>query len=83
MNKYTVQFFAECPNNGIRILYTFCLSTLSRIMVEDLSKTVAQISDGYHEDIADHLHKQFGGLQVLSATHHGVEIVTTRGSLAT
>ena len=48
-------------------------------MVEHIVTATRMIRTGYHETIADALHKQFGGSQVLMAHHHGVDIKTVRG----
>ena len=36
MNKYTTNFFAVCPNNGIRIGYELTITTGRVIHVEDI-----------------------------------------------
>lgn len=79
MNKYTTQFFCFCPNNGVRILYTWVIETKEKHMVEDLIDAVTLDHVGFHEEIADDLHREFGGFQILKAHHHGVDIETTRG----
>jgi ribosomal protein L20A (L18A) len=48
------------------------------IMVEDIKKHTEYTEAAYHEDIADLLYAELGGRQTLTATHHGVEIVTVR-----
>ena len=78
MNTYTTQFFARCPNNGIRILYTLVLEITSVVMAEDLIDAVTLLDRGYHEAMADHLLREFGGKQTLTASHHGVDIKTVR-----
>ena len=80
MNKYTTQFFCFCPTNGVRILYTWIVETNQVHMVEDLIDVVTLHDKGYHEAIADDLHKEFGGKQILKANHHGVDIETIRGN---
>lgn len=78
MNTYTTQFFAFCPNNGARILYTLVLEIASVVMVEDLIDAVTLHARGFHEVIADDLSREFGGKQTMTAHHHGVEIKTVR-----
>ena len=78
MNTYTVQFFAFCPVNGVRILYTLSIEIDLVIMAETLIDTVTLIDKGFHEEIADDLLREFGGKQVMTANHHGVEIKTVR-----
>ena len=78
MNAYTTKFFADCPTNGIRIAYTLRIETSEVLAVETLIATVESVGDGYHEEIADDMHKRFGGVQTLTADHHGVTIETTR-----
>lgn len=78
MNAYTTTFFAECPNNRTRITYRLRIETSEVIGVETLIEAVQAIEEGYHEEIADRLHGDFGGKQTLTADHHGVTIETTR-----
>ena len=78
MNNYTVQFFAFCPVNGVRIFYTLSIEIDLVIMAEALIDAVTLIDKGFHEEIADDLFREFGGHQTLLANHHGVEIKTTR-----
>lgn len=80
MNKYTVKFFANCPNNGVRIEYTLTITVMKTIQVETLIDTTSKYDNWYHEDIADSLFERFKGQQVLTAFHHGVFIETTRVS---
>jgi hypothetical protein len=47
------------------------------IMVEDIQAAVNKL-EGFHEDFADSLLRQFGGRQTLSAHHHGTDIQTIR-----
>jgi hypothetical protein len=78
LNAYTVSFYANCPNNNIRIGYRLRIETYEVIGVEDLIATVEAVGKGYHEEIADDMHKRFGGVQTMTAEHHGVTIETTR-----
>lgn len=78
MNAYTTDFFAICPNNGIRIRYRLRIETESVIPVETIVAVVGGLSEGFHEPFADLLHATFGGMQTLVADHHGVTIETTR-----
>ncbi len=80
MNKYTVKFFANCPNNGVRIEYTLTITVRKTIEVETLIDTTSKYDNWYHEDIADSLSERFKGQQVLTAFHHGVFIETVRVS---
>jgi hypothetical protein len=79
MNEYTTEFFAHCPTNGVRIKYTLVIITSEVVMVERIIDTVNLLDRGYHEAFADQLLREFGGRQTLTADHHGVRIVTTRG----
>jgi hypothetical protein len=81
MNIYTRTFVAMCPNNGATIIYTLRIETDKMIQVEHIVTATQMIGKGYHEVIADSLHAQFGGLQVMRAHHHGVDIETVRGKL--
>lgn len=79
MNKYSCTFVAECPNNAEQIIYSLVIEAGKQIMVEHIVTATRMIRKGYHEAIADALHRQFGGRQVLRAHHHGVDIETIRG----
>jgi len=48
-------------------------------MVEEIVAQCASIGSKFHEEIADHLYRVFGGSQVIKALHHGVWIETQRG----
>lgn len=78
MNTYSTEFFALCPTNNVRIKYTLTIVSDRVIMVEDIIDEVTLHDRGYHEEIADQLHRVFGGTQTLVAEHHGVTIVTSR-----
>jgi hypothetical protein len=79
VNRYSRIFVATCPNNGEQIIYTLIIETVGRMLqVEHIVTATALIKQGYHEQIADELHRRFGGRQVLRAHHHGVDIETVR-----
>lgn len=78
MNRYSTEFFAFCPANGVRVKYELTIRTDRMIEVEEIVNKVTLHHRGYHEDIADQLYECFGGLQVLHAYHHGVTIKTIR-----
>lgn len=78
MNAYTTEFFASCPNNGLRIKHRLRIETRAIMPVEQIIAKVEAISEGYHEEVADELLAAFGGVQTLVADHHGVTIETTR-----
>lgn len=78
MNKYSLKFFAYCPENNLRIEYDLQIMLKTKIMAEDLIDAVNLIDRGHHEEIANQLHREFGGLQTLKAYHHGVNIETIR-----
>lgn len=78
-NRYSHTFVASCPNNGAMIIYSLVIETQDRmIQVEHIVIATSLIKQGYHEQIADELHRRFGGRQVLKAHHHGVDIETVR-----
>lgn len=80
MNRYSRIFVAACPNNGESIIYSLTIETKERmIQVEHIVTATALIKQGFHEQIADELHRRFGGRQTLQAHHHGVDIETVRG----
>jgi len=79
-NRYMHRFVATCPNNGAMIVYDLVIETADKmIQVEHITTATALIKQGYHEQIADELHRRFGGRQTLRAHHHGVDIETVRG----
>lgn len=79
MNIYTRQFVAACPNNGQSIIYNLRIEVADRMIpAEHIVTATALIKQGFHEQIADELHRRFGGRQVLRAHHHGVDIETIR-----
>ena len=78
MNRYTTEFFSQCPNNNVRIKYTFVIETSTVIQVEQIIDAVMLLDRGFHEELADQLHREFGGKQTLTAHHHGVLIETER-----
>lgn len=78
MNIYTTEFFAFCPVNEVRIKYTLRIESATMIKVEDIIDEVTLHQRGFHEEIADQLHRVFGGMQKLNANHHGVDIETLR-----
>lgn len=77
-NTYTTEFFANCPNNGIRIKYRLRIESPIPISVEQITAAVEATGEGFHEDIADAFAQRLRGYQVLTADHHGVTIETTR-----
>ena len=66
------------PNNAESIIYDLIIETDRTIMVEHIVTATQMNRTGYHEVIADALHRQFGGRQVLRAHHHGVNIETVQ-----
>lgn len=78
MNAYTTEFFAACPNNGIRIKYRLRIETRQVLSVEEILAALDATDEGYHEEIADAMAERFGGVQTLTAEHHGILIETTR-----
>jgi len=81
VNTYRSEFFAACPTNGVRIKYSLQISTVKTIRVEDLIIAMEGIDQMYHEEIADEFCNRFGGMQTLTAEHHGVQIETLRGAV--
>lgn len=77
-NTYIINYETKCPNNGDTIQYTLHITSLEKIMAEDIEDAV-RFRDSYHEDMADILHQRFGGSQLLTATHGKVKIQTLRG----
>lgn len=83
-NIYTYKFTAACPNNQQTISYTLELATKWVVMVEDIQdfcSQAAELGKPYHESIADFIHAKLGGVQIITAHHHGCDIRTVRGSL--
>lgn len=77
-NTYRHTFVAECPNNAQAIVYSLEIVTDKTVMVEHILTACSLMRRAYHEDIADQLHERFGGTQVITANHHGVQIETRR-----
>jgi hypothetical protein len=78
-NVYTLLFTTVCPVNSLPVQYELEVTSVHRIMAEDLQAACAELKTGLHEDIADKLYERFGGRQSLKAFHHGVDIFTRRG----
>ena len=78
MNIYTTEFFATCPNNGVRIKYHLRIETSAVVPVEQLVAKIESLYEGFHEGFADELFVAFGGKQILTADHHSVTIETVR-----
>lgn len=78
MNTYKIKFFSRCPTNGIRIEYDLTIAHQEVVTVEKIIDATELMTRNYHEEIADQLHREFGGVQTLIANHHGVTIETLR-----
>lgn len=78
MNTYETIFWADCPANGERIVYSLTIRTAAFIKVESLVARLKQMTSAFHEDIADMLFAEFGGHQTMTAEHGGVTITTER-----
>lgn len=79
MNIYRREFVAHCPNNDKPIKYRLEIQTEAVIMVEDIvAATELAVEKPYHESLADRFFEMFGGRQIMTAHHHGVDIETTR-----
>lgn len=81
MNIYRFNFIARCPTNGKLISYTYELRKpdTEKVLIEHIKTATALLDSGFHEDIADILFNRFGGVQILKANHHEVDIETRRG----
>lgn len=60
------------------IIYKLEIKTVGMIFVEHIKTATTLIKSGYHEAIADELHRRFGGHHRMTATHQGVEVETIR-----
>lgn len=78
MNAYSIEFFANCPNNGIRIKYHLRIESETPIRVESIVTEIERVKDVFHEEIATQLAYALPGKHTLTAEHHGVLIETTR-----
>ena len=78
LNIYSYGFTTVCPNDGQYIYYSFDLQVNKIVMVEDIIKKCKTFKSEYQESIANELHKEFGGIQRLTATHQNVKIETLR-----
>ena len=80
MNTYKYNFEIECPNNNNqRIAYRVEITVDRVIMVENIASFFLSYTAAFHEEVADASYETFGGYQVISAHHHGVDIETRRG----
>jgi hypothetical protein len=81
MNLYRTWFAARCVNNGKAIEYDLQIESENFIMAEKIEDAVHQCAavGMYHEEIADFLHVELGGVQTLHAWHGRVELTTVRG----
>ncbi|MCY1557038.1 hypothetical protein D9M68_938490 [compost metagenome] len=77
-NIYRHVFSAKCPNDGELITYKLEIKTAETIMVERIKIFTWAINIGYHEQLADELHREFGGEQRMVAFHQDAEIETVR-----
>lgn len=81
MNFYRTSVRAKCPSNSALITYHLEIRTRRLIKVEDIVEVLEALTSEptYHEDLADKLWDELGGItQTLTAHHHGVDIETTR-----
>jgi hypothetical protein len=76
-NEYRHTFKSRCPNNDRLIEYQLKIQSSEVIMVEDIISE-CQVKSTFHEPLADALFERFGGVQELTAFHHGVHIRTVR-----
>lgn len=82
MNIYRHRFGCLCPVNKQLIIYELVIQSLKMIYVEKIVVACKMYEQAYHEKMADDLAKQFPGtFQVLTAHHHGVDLVTERGAV--
>ncbi|MGO4151393.1 hypothetical protein [Cupriavidus sp. YAF13] len=81
MNIYRHQFICVCPANGKSIVFDLEIKSTKMIHVEHITTAAAVHGAAYHEELADFLQESLGGHQELKAHHHGVDIVTYRGSV--
>lgn len=79
MNIYKKPFVVKCPSDNDMIIYNLEIHNDEMVRVEHINTAIALITEGYQENIADTLYDRFGGYQIITATHQGVEIVTERG----
>ena len=79
MNIYRYEFVAKCPVNEKPIAYKLVIQSTTTIYVEDIVNEVNRHAKIFHEELADKLHLSFGGVQIMVAHHHGVDIETRRG----
>lgn len=78
MNVYQGVFKSVCPSDGDNIIYTYTIYSDNVLMVEDINRKVSLFKQAYHEQCADDLFSEFGGKQIMEATHQGVKIITYR-----
>jgi hypothetical protein len=79
MNIYRHQFICTCPENSKPIIYQLEIQSEKVIRVEHIVLACDLYRQAFHEAIADSLFERFGGVQIMTAHHHGVDIETRRG----
>lgn len=81
MNTYSIEFYAKCPSNGVRIKYALTIQTTHLIMVEDIVEFIEDntAKPVYQEALAEAIASMFPGVHTMRAHHHGVDIETVRG----
>jgi len=75
MNTYEHKFTVNCEKDDVIIHYKLTIVATKTIMVEDIIEA-CDIDSGYQEQIAETLHKQFGGEITLEGTHSAVKVTT-------
>lgn len=80
LNVYRHKFVCKCPENGAVIFYELEIRSLKMIFVEKIVIACEMWQEAFHEKLADNLFYQFGEVQILRAHHHGVDVITYRGS---
>lgn len=78
MNIYRVDFTSRCPVNGELIFYALEIRSAEMILTEKIQEAV-NVEKWFHEELADKLHLELGGRQVMTARHGRVSIETIRG----
>lgn len=78
MNIYRHQFVSKCPIDLEPIIYSLEIYKDDFISAEAIEKA-CKVEMTLHENLANNLHREFGGRQVLKARHGRVDIETIRG----
>jgi hypothetical protein len=76
VNIYRYRFNCVCPTDETTVTYDLTITSPGKILAEKI-RAICDAGPSHQEDLADRL-SALGGVQVIIATHQGVEIETRR-----